>query len=81
VVATETFPAILGDYAELPDRLGYIAAMEKEHGDVVYEIARQDWRSGGPGYQPSSRNRSSPMPKWWATSWMTVLRTCSSASH
>ena len=31
-----------------------------EHGDVVYEIARQDWR---PGYQPSSRSRSSPIPK------------------
>jgi len=36
----------------------YIAGAE--HGDVVYEIARQDLR---PGYQPSSRSRSSPMPK------------------
>ena len=32
-------------------------------------------------YQPSSRSRSSPMPKWCATSWMTVLRTWSSTSH
>src|SRR5262250_2845590 len=24
------------------------------------------------GHQPSSRSRSSPMPKWCATSWMTV---------
>jgi RimJ/RimL family protein N-acetyltransferase len=31
-----------------------------EYGDVVYEIARQDLR---PSYQPSSRSRSSPMPK------------------
>ena len=28
-------------------------------------------------HQPSSASRSSPMPKWWATSWITVRRTCS----
>ena len=96
VVAAETPPAILRDYAELPEgtELGLervvattmtvnVASrrvLEKaglslvrtfyaqcptyitgaEHGDVVYEIAGQDWRSG---YQPSSRSRSSPMPK------------------
>ena len=32
------------------------------------------------GYQPSSRRRSSPMPKWCATSWMTVRRTWSATS-
>jgi RimJ/RimL family protein N-acetyltransferase len=42
-------------YARLP---AYIEGAE--HGDVGYEIASQDWRSG---YQPSSRSRSSPMPK------------------
>ena len=31
-----------------------------EHGDVAYEIARQDWWSS---YQPSSCSLSSPMPK------------------
>ncbi len=35
---------------------------------------------GSPPYQPSSLSRSSPMPKWWATSWMTVLRTWSHTS-
>jgi RimJ/RimL family protein N-acetyltransferase len=38
--------------------LSYIEGAE--HGDVVYELARQRWCSG---YQPSSRSRSSPMPK------------------
>jgi hypothetical protein len=33
---------------------------------------RLTWR-----YQPSSSSRSSSMPKWWATSWMTVRRTWS----
>jgi deazaflavin-dependent oxidoreductase (nitroreductase family) len=31
-------------------------------------------------YQPSSARRSSSMPKWWATSWMTVCRTWSATS-
>ena len=31
-------------------------------------------------HQPSSVSRSSPMPKWWATSWMTVRRTWSATS-
>ena len=34
----------------------------------------------GRSYQPSSRSRSSPMPKWCATSWMTVRRTWSATS-
>jgi len=31
-------------------------------------------------YQPSSLSRLSPMPKWWAISWMTVRRTWSATS-
>ena len=31
-------------------------------------------------YQPNSRKRGSSMPKWWATSWMTVRRTWSMTS-
>lgn len=30
--------------------------------------------------QPSSCNRSSSMPKWWAISWITVIRTSSTTS-
>jgi hypothetical protein len=86
VVAAETLPAILRDYVELPDGLGYFAATERlggrplgwfglrppsrwptyiEHGDVVYEIAGQDWRpatsrahaAGRPRYRSDGRLR------------------------
>jgi len=33
-----------------------------------------------PRHQPSSVRRSSSMPKWWPTSWMTVRRTCSTTA-
>src|SRR5207248_182077 len=37
--------------------------------------ARAAPAQAGPAHQPSSARRSSSMPKWWATSWITVRRT------
>ena len=42
-------------------------------------LVRIPTTDAGP-YQPSSARRSSSMPKWWATSWMTVRRTSPATS-
>src|ERR1700740_2642241 len=48
-----------------------------DHAAILAAEARP-WRTRC--YQPSSARRLSSMPKWWATSWMTVLRTWSATS-
>jgi hypothetical protein len=57
---------------------------EQPSRQLVCPFARR--RHPGSFYaQPSSSRRSSSMPKWWATSWITVSRTtlttCSSVRH
>jgi len=58
VVAAESLPAILHDYADFYAQWPYIEGAE--HGDVEYALSRQAWQAS---YQPSSRSRSSLMPK------------------
>lgn len=51
---------------------------------VVVVVQPEDEEAKLPGrrqrHHPSSASRSSPMPKWCATSWITVRRTCPTTS-
>ena len=49
-------------------------AVDATLADGIAGGASRRWLASG-GHQPSSRRRPSAMPKWCATSWITVWRT------
>jgi Domain of unknown function (DUF1918) len=86
---------IHGNVVGHPDKNGEIVEVRGSRGEPPYMVKFDDGHTRlifpGPdaviehpeltrAYQPSSPRRSSPMPKWCPTSWMTVRRTCSATS-
>jgi hypothetical protein len=70
---------------ECPSLVNRIASLQRigNRGETALRYMRRSMVSRSRlavGNQPSSRRRSSSMPKWWAISWMTVRRTWSATS-
>ena len=57
-----------------------VSLPEPQAARIWISLAFRCWIRCAQSYQPSSLSRLSSMPKWWATSWITVRRTCSATS-
>src|ERR687897_3278275 len=60
------------------DVLGVVEQLPRERHARIVSLRHRPCT--GPYAQPSWSSRSSSMPKWWAISWTTVMRTCSTTS-